>query len=250
MRALAGLLVVLVSTAAAAADSATESQKFVDAIQSVDQVKAGVRESLSAIDHDCAVGSCANANATQICRYTAALDVQVGGAITATDPRQRRDARFSISPSDLSLFQRIWAQCKPTSYQFWNYPDVLHVWYAADPAADAQIRQALGMTKATRSEAAPNPGIEAPAIVNSADTICGAPNRRCTDAEFPSVVAALQRQWTLTPEWLRAKCVGFRTFPAVEDCILGETVRWLGQHPGALAPWIAPEALGLGAGKR
>ena len=83
-------------------------------------------------------------------------------------------------------------------------------------------------------------GTPLPRIQNSPDTHCDY-QRQCTDSEFVEVVDTLKRQWNLMPEWLRAKCAGNSTYPAVERCILSETVPWLNDHPDAQAPWIKPE---------
>lgn len=128
-----------------APEKQSESERLVDSIRSAAQVKARVRDSLAAID-TCPSGSCINTNSTEICTYVGALDVRAAGAISSADQlRQEPDIR--IARDDLNLFKAIWAQCKPTSYQFWNYPSVLHVAYDADEEADRQIRRALGIAK-------------------------------------------------------------------------------------------------------
>ena len=83
-------------------------------------------------------------------------------------------------------------------------------------------------------------GTPLPRIHNSPDTHCDY-QRQCTDAEFTEVVETLKRQWGLVPEWLRSKCASNSTYPAVEQCILSETVSWLSANPSAQAPWIKPE---------
>ncbi len=76
-----------------------------------------------------------------------------------------------------------------------------------------------------------------PPVHNSPDTEC-AYHRQCTDDEFVGLLESLQRQWGLTPEWLRSKCVANYTYPSIEDCILNQTVSWLNTHPHEQAPWI------------
>ena len=78
-----------------------------------------------------------------------------------------------------------------------------------------------------------------PAIHNSADTECD--NRQCTDEEFAGLADNLRRQWAITPEELRSKCVGNSTYPSLEHCVLKETVSWLGKHPNGEVPWINPK---------
>jgi hypothetical protein len=87
---------------------------------------------------------------------------------------------------------------------------------------------------------APSPSITPlPAVHNSADTECD--NRQCTDEEFAGLADNLRRQWAITPEELRSKCVGNSTYPSLEHCVLKETVSWLGKHPNGEVPWINPK---------
>jgi hypothetical protein len=82
-------------------------------------------------------------------------------------------------------------------------------------------------------------GIPLPEIHDSADTHCDY-QTECTDAQFSDLRDALQRQWRLTPEWLRAECASNSTYPTVEHCILSQTVDWLKSNPYAQAPWVNP----------
>ncbi len=79
-----------------------------------------------------------------------------------------------------------------------------------------------------------------PAIHNSLETECET-HRQCTDAEFAGMVESLQRQWALTPEEIRSKCVAYSTYPPLEHCILSESVTWLAKNPNGEAPWINPK---------
>lgn len=79
-----------------------------------------------------------------------------------------------------------------------------------------------------------------PATHNSPDTQCEN-GRQCTDEEFAILLDGLRRQWALTPEEIRAKCVSYTTYPTVEHCVLSETVSWLEKHPNEAAPWINPK---------
>jgi len=80
----------------------------------------------------------------------------------------------------------------------------------------------------------------APPIRNTPDTECDY-RRQCTEDEFVGVSDSLKKQWALTPEWLRSKCVVYSTYPSVEQCILNQTVSWLNTHPNEQAPWVNPD---------
>lgn len=125
----------------------SDSEKLVDSIRSASQVKSKIRDSLSQIDN-CGSGSCVNNNSTEICAYTGALDVSVGSAISIPSAQGRNQAKIEISEEDIRLFRLIWAQCKPTTYQFWNYPSMVHVWYEPDAELDKKIRTSLGLRPA------------------------------------------------------------------------------------------------------
>jgi hypothetical protein len=86
-------------------------------------------------------------------------------------------------------------------------------------------------------------GTALPAMMNSPDTLC-AGQRRCTDAEFDNLVDGLQRQWAITPEWVRLKCRANATFPSMEQCIRHQTGSWVAENPYRQAPWLDPENVG------
>lgn len=86
-------------------------------------------------------------------------------------------------------------------------------------------------------------GSRLPAMLNSADTKCGN-QRQCTEYEFNDVVSDLQRQWAITPEWVRAGCSANVTVPSMEHCIVRQTQAWLGKNSNRQAPWVKPETLG------
>jgi hypothetical protein len=54
------------------------------------------------------------------------------------------------------------------------------------------------------------------------------------------MIDGLKKEWALTPEWIRAKCVTNATFPAMFKCILDQTVAWGNGHPDAKMPWMDP----------
>jgi hypothetical protein len=49
-----------------------------------------------------------------------------------------------------SFRDRIWGQCKPTNYQYWNFDRMLHVYYVPSPAIDRRVRKALGVAEKVR----------------------------------------------------------------------------------------------------
>ena len=104
------------------------------------------------------------------------------------------------------------------------------------PAALKRINSSIPFHKsAPSSEMTP-----LPAIHNSPDTECDK-GKQCTDEEFAGLVDSLRRQWAITPEELRSKCVAYSTYPSLEHCILVGTVSWLEKHPSGEAPWINPK---------
>jgi hypothetical protein len=125
--------------------SETEVENYIKSIRSVEQVKASIRRHLTA---ECGTGSCVNTTTTEICTLTGALDVRAGNSISSGDPKFTTRPDIPISRPDLELFQLIWSQCKPTSYQYWNYGTVLHVAYDPEPEIDKTIRRALGIRTA------------------------------------------------------------------------------------------------------
>lgn len=116
---------------------------YVNSIQSVEQVKQEIRVALQQLDH-CAVGSCVNFTSMGICEAIGALDIRVDGKIFSQGTGWS-DSILPISESDLALMQLIFSQCKPSNYQYWNFNSILHVLYSPGPAADAEIRQQLGL---------------------------------------------------------------------------------------------------------
>jgi hypothetical protein len=86
-------------------------------------------------------------------------------------------------------------------------------------------------------------GSQLPAMLNAPDTKCGN-HRECTEYEFNDVVGDLQKQWAITPEWVRSKCGANVTVPSMERCIVEQTRTWLGKNSNRQAPWVKPETLG------
>ncbi|MBD2255840.1 hypothetical protein [Nostoc parmelioides] len=125
---------------------AQDPSKLVDSIKSVAQVKKDLKQTLEALDR-CGVGSCFNSTSTYICELVGALDVKVNGRIIGE--MSGGNSSLPITASDLKLMKKIFSQCKPTNYQFWNWGNVLHVSYLPNTQVDRQIRAALGV-KTTR----------------------------------------------------------------------------------------------------
>jgi hypothetical protein len=117
---------------------------------------------------------------------------------------------------------------------------------AASPSKQAPVKsdaaaKASGPTLAVAAKDTSQRSIPLPQIKNSPDTLCEA-NRQCTDQEFASQFAALDKRWALMPDWLRQRCAASSTLPAMEQCIAGETASWSNVHPEAETPWMGPEA--------
>jgi hypothetical protein len=134
-------------------------QKYVPSIRSSEQVKEAVRDALNA---GCGTGTCMNNNATAICAVVGALDIQSNGSISDEYSGKSSKPKFPVPATDLQLFLRIWKQCRPTSYQFWNYGTVLHVWYDPEPREDVAIRHLLGVPAAALKEKPSPPRAQRP----------------------------------------------------------------------------------------
>jgi hypothetical protein len=103
----------------------------------------------------------------------------------------------------------------------------------------------LAPHRAMEADNVPTPvvsGTELPAMLNSPETHCG--DHRCADSEFDSLINDLQTQWSLTPDWIRAKCVDNSSVPTMERCILKQTEDWILQNPNRKAPWANPRNVG------
>jgi hypothetical protein len=89
-------------------------------------------------------------------------------------------------------------------------------------------------------------GSQLPALMNSSDTFCGE-QRQCSEFEFNGAVDDLQKQWAVTPQWVRSRCVANSTVPSMERCIVTRTREWLNENPNRQAPWVKTEFLGSNA---
>ena len=123
-------------------------QKEINAIQSVAQVKTRIKD-LFAVRDKCAVGSCHNYASTSICSEVGMLDVRVGGKIM-NEAKSSDSASLPVSEADLSLMRRVFSQCKPSNYQYWNWDTVLHVVYSPTCAEDQKIRQQFDLAPSDR----------------------------------------------------------------------------------------------------
>ena len=119
-------------------------EEYVSSIKSVEQIKEALRTPMT---ETCGTGSCFNNNATEICSLVGALDIRLNNLITNTNLNFKPKPELQVSSSDLQLMKRIWKQCKPSNYQYWNYGSILHVIYDADPREDEEIRKLLGIGK-------------------------------------------------------------------------------------------------------
>jgi hypothetical protein len=100
-------------------------------------------------------------------------------------------------------------------------------------------RKTADTTAPVRPDAPPE-AIPVPAIRKSPDTTCGG-RGQCSDAEFADLTGSLTRQWALVPDEIRSKCANNATYPSAEQCVLKESIPYLGKHPDAKAPWINPK---------
>jgi len=138
------ILINLLSLHSYAYTTGSTTEKLVKSITSVAVAKSKLRAALTGTD-SCQVGSCINYYTTYICEIVAALDVKVNGAIIGDMTGSKPD--FKISANDLRHMKKLFAQCKPTNYQYWNYNSVLHVGYSPSNKADAKIRKYLGVKR-------------------------------------------------------------------------------------------------------
>jgi hypothetical protein len=122
-----------------------EGKKLVDSIQSVAQVKKELKQAFETLNQ-CNTGGCFNNTTTYICELVGALDVKVDGKIVER-MSGGSDRKIPISTSDLKLMKKIFTQCKPTNYQYWNWETILHVTYSPTDKIDREIRSALGVSK-------------------------------------------------------------------------------------------------------
>ncbi|BAY66965.1 hypothetical protein NIES22_71090 (plasmid) [Calothrix brevissima NIES-22] len=126
---------------------AQDTSKLVDSIKSVAQVKKELKETFENLDQ-CGAGSCFNSTSTYICELVGALDVKVNGRIVGQMSGGKSE--LAISASDLKLMKKIFSQCKPTNYQYWNWDYVLHVSYLPSDSVDREVRAALGVRSRRR----------------------------------------------------------------------------------------------------
>lgn len=125
-----------------AAGPESDTRTFVASFTSMAEVKSKLRDAFKTLD-SCQIGSCFNYNTMLICEIVAALDVKINGVIIGAMSSDKPD--FTISADDLRHMKHLFAQCKPTNYQYWNYDTVLHVGYRPSDKADIEIRNYLGI---------------------------------------------------------------------------------------------------------
>ncbi|WP_157084982.1 hypothetical protein [Hydrogenophaga palleronii] len=122
---------------------ATEAESgvevYVASIHSVGDVKSRLYGHLNA---ECGTGACVENNAAEVCNLVGALDIRVGGVIASPGQAPQSPA-VSITAGDLQLMRRIWKQCKPSSWGYWNRPALLHVTYQGDEKEVAGVSSLL-----------------------------------------------------------------------------------------------------------
>lgn len=138
---IAALLLVACSVVFAA-DNSAGLAKFVQQYKTLTETKQALRATFEAMDN-CGFGSCVNGNSMLICEIVAALDVNMNGIIIREIWSHGK--HVSLPAKDLRMMKLLFAQCKPTNYQYWNYSSMLHVGYRPSHAADVSIRRYLGV---------------------------------------------------------------------------------------------------------
>lgn len=122
-----------------AAEPQGEVERYVSSLPPLAAVKSLLHDHLNP---QCGSGVCVENNAGEVCNLVGALDVRVGGVIASPgQPAQSPD--FSISASDLLLMRRIWRQCRPTSWGYWNRSYLLRVTYQGNEKEVAEVSSAL-----------------------------------------------------------------------------------------------------------
>ena len=120
---------VLLSVSSNSYADESEQTQFIQQFNSAKKSKILILESFDSLQQ-CGVGSCDNAYRTDICEQVAAVDIQTGYQITGDVGGA--DVKFKLHSSDLALFKDLYASCKPTSYQYWNFDSLFHVVYNSD----------------------------------------------------------------------------------------------------------------------
>ena len=100
---------------------------LVQAIKSVEQVKEALGLSIQKRE-ECGIGSCWNYWSQHVCELVGALDLKTNGLIIGDLAMKDFGIKgMPISERDLELMKLIFQQCKPTTYQYWNFESILHV---------------------------------------------------------------------------------------------------------------------------
>lgn len=122
-----------------ATEAKSEVEAYVALIRSVGDVKSRLYGHLNP---ECGSGVCVENNAAEVCNLVGALDVRVGGVI-GSPGQPARAPELSIAGGDLQLMRRIWKQCKPTSWGYWNRAELLRVTFQGDEKEVAQLSSLL-----------------------------------------------------------------------------------------------------------
>ncbi|MEB3295514.1 MAG: hypothetical protein VKJ24_20360 [Synechococcales bacterium] len=149
------IALLMTPTPAIAQERGNALEQEIKTIKSVAQVKGRLKDLIESRD-TCAVGSCFNFTSTAICDQIGMLDVQVNGQIVQSMTSVGSPGAIPISKPDLDLMRQMFSQCKPTNYQYWNWDQILHVYYVPNCTVDQQVRKALGV-KASKQRARCSP---------------------------------------------------------------------------------------------
>lgn len=127
-----------------AESQAERIDKFIASIDSVEVAKNEIRNAMAESDN-CPTGSCIDGWLTSICDIVAALDVNVAGKILDPYTMTGGEGKLAISSNDVLHMKEIFAQCKPSNYQYWNHGQLIHVIYSPDEQSSLEIAKYLGI---------------------------------------------------------------------------------------------------------
>ena len=142
LRALLIILMLALSNVVYAADDSATLAAFVKQYRTVAATKQALRTTFTELDN-CPSGSCMNGYSMQICEIVGALDVNMNGIIIGSMTSE--GTKVTLPANDLRMMKLLFAQCKPTNYQYWNYSSILHIGYQPSRSADVSIRRYLGI---------------------------------------------------------------------------------------------------------
>lgn len=138
---LLGAVALLVSCMGSlgAAEPQGEIEGYIASIRSVGDVK---KRLYGHLNPECGTGVCMENNAAEVCNLVGALDVRVGGVI-ASPGQPAQSPELPINGSDLQLMRRVWKQCKPSSWGYWDRTFLLRAIYQGSEKEVGEISLAL-----------------------------------------------------------------------------------------------------------